>query len=453
MKNSLFIFVVLVFVNISVTKDVDVGPYGQYSTIEEAVTAEMPLTEDLDIHVSVPQDGYITPTEIDADALSLNGFAINILGTISNETLIKKTIYYDGGFISEFDLGNAELKEYMTFGNSQVEGRIEVDATDRYYFYIKDHLGSIVGTISGDQLIDANKYALHGEINKVVESGYPTREKFTGKELDEDGVVTGFTEGMGLYYFGARYFDPVVGLWISTDPEKQFFSYYSYATNPINFIDPDGRAIQWAVIGVIALKAATAAAVELSLQYAMSGGDNSQIRWGGVVAAGFSGAITTGIDMSAIKHGWSIASNSFSAFASRTLLHNTIDFSLRAGGHIYDSQKHGYDLNTALKYQFLANTINATGNLASGGINKHLMGHKYYDPGFQSFKIKVDDMLNPGDFMKRWQGNFMNEALHIYDFRYGFSRDFTSSSIVTNITESMKMIKEKERYWEQGTRR
>ncbi len=61
---------------------------------------------------------------------------------------------------------------------------------------------------------------------------------YNGKELDEE---------TGLYYYGARYYDPKSSIWISVDPLAEKYtsiSPYAYvANNPINAIDPDGRDI------------------------------------------------------------------------------------------------------------------------------------------------------------------------------------------------------------------
>ncbi len=61
---------------------------------------------------------------------------------------------------------------------------------------------------------------------------------FNAKELDEE---------TGLYYYGARYLNPSITLWLSTDPLQGKYpgmSPYNYcAGNPVKLVDPDGRDI------------------------------------------------------------------------------------------------------------------------------------------------------------------------------------------------------------------
>ena len=62
-------------------------------------------------------------------------------------------------------------------------------------------------------------------------------ENYTGKELDDE------TE---LGYWGARYLDLMLGMWISIDPKRQFNSPYPYAgngVNPLNGVDLNGNSI------------------------------------------------------------------------------------------------------------------------------------------------------------------------------------------------------------------
>ena len=69
-------------------------------------------------------------------------------------------------------------------------------------------------------------------------NGISEKYKYTGKEKD----IT------GLYYFGARYYDPTIGRFITKDPIKgnsmnpQTLNPYVYClNNPMKYIDPDGE--------------------------------------------------------------------------------------------------------------------------------------------------------------------------------------------------------------------
>lgn len=69
-------------------------------------------------------------------------------------------------------------------------------------------------------------------------TSYTLPYKFNGKELDKE---------TGLYYYGARYYDPRTGVWLGTDPlanEYPSISPFAFvANNCINAIDPDGCKI------------------------------------------------------------------------------------------------------------------------------------------------------------------------------------------------------------------
>jgi RHS repeat-associated protein len=64
---------------------------------------------------------------------------------------------------------------------------------------------------------------------------FNSRYKFTAKELDNE---TNYS------YFGARYYDSDISIWLSVDPlahERSWLSPYNYCQwNPIGRVDPDG---------------------------------------------------------------------------------------------------------------------------------------------------------------------------------------------------------------------
>ena len=106
----------------------------------------------------------------------------------------------------------------------------------KQYFYFQDHLGSstYITDLNGD-IAQYSAYTPYGEMFREYRNVTPYR--FNGKELDTE---------TGLYYYGARYYNPATALWLGVDPLASKYpglSPYVYChSNPINRIDPDGRA-------------------------------------------------------------------------------------------------------------------------------------------------------------------------------------------------------------------
>jgi len=106
------------------------------------------------------------------------------------------------------------------------------------YWYHSDHLGSTSFVTGTDGEVNQNiEYFPSGET--FVENhlnSYNTPYKFNSKELDDE---------TGYYYYGARYYNPRVSLWLNVDPEFEknpSWSPYVYTfNNPVIFTDPDGR--------------------------------------------------------------------------------------------------------------------------------------------------------------------------------------------------------------------
>ena len=132
----------------------------------------------------------------------------------------------------------AEGKTVYAYGNGQLLASQGSDNQIKYY--INDHLGSVRKITSSDgNVVSGNDYIAFGSVKS--QSGN-SRFRFTGKELDESG----------LYYYGARYYDPATGRFITTDSVKgslkdpQSLNRYSYTmNNPLKYIDPTGEVVKY----------------------------------------------------------------------------------------------------------------------------------------------------------------------------------------------------------------
>ncbi|WOI22889.1 TIGR02594 family protein [Nonlabens ulvanivorans] len=161
---------------------------------------------------------------------------VNLLKETSFNNFVYKK--YEGTTIEEQKNRYERLDQGKD--EKEIEKRAPVDVP--IYFYHPDHLG----TTNALTDVNGNMYQFFlnlpfGETmaEQTSISYYQTEFKFNGKELDNE---------TGMYYYGARYYDPSLSIWMSVDPlAEQFpnFSPYNYTmNNPINMIDPDGRAAE-----------------------------------------------------------------------------------------------------------------------------------------------------------------------------------------------------------------
>jgi len=107
------------------------------------------------------------------------------------------------------------------------------------FYYVKDHLGSIRQTINEEgEIVAAQDYYAYGEIipGRSYNAGMTDENiKFTEKERDTE---------TNYDYFGARYYNSKLGIWMSVDPMNVLLpglSPYNYCqNNPLIRIDPNG---------------------------------------------------------------------------------------------------------------------------------------------------------------------------------------------------------------------
>jgi RHS repeat-associated protein len=109
--------------------------------------------------------------------------------------------------------------------------------------YLKDHLGSTRGVYDLDSMkmtYTTHYYPYGKSLAENHSTVQDVTEKFTTKELDQ---------GIGLTYFGVRYYDQDLGVWTSSDRKRQVASVYNYGTNPVNTVDPDGKWMARGTLG------------------------------------------------------------------------------------------------------------------------------------------------------------------------------------------------------------
>lgn len=97
------------------------------------------------------------------------------------------------------------------------------------FYYHTDHLGS-TRAVSGAHTSQLT-YDPFGNLIDSDANADAHEHRFTGKPQD----------GTGLYYYGARFYDPALGRFISPDPAMDGLNWYVYVyNNPLKYVDPDG---------------------------------------------------------------------------------------------------------------------------------------------------------------------------------------------------------------------
>ena len=137
--------------------------------------------------------------------------------------------------------GSLEAAQARALSRAAKNNFQDPDAYEKMQFYYHpDHLGSssYITNLDGE-VVQHIEYVPFGEVfieerNNVWNTPY----LFNAKEFDEE---------TGMYYYGARYYEPRLSLWMSTDGQQEEYpniSSYAYsASSPVNYVDPDGNLV------------------------------------------------------------------------------------------------------------------------------------------------------------------------------------------------------------------
>jgi RHS repeat-associated protein len=148
------------------------------------------------------------------------------------------TTIYIGGYF-EWTGSTESMKSYYYAGTVRVAMREGTPNEGTVYYLLGDHLGSMAITTdsNGEYFAEIRYYPWGTE--RYVNGEAPTSYQFTGQRLES---------GIGLYYYGARWYDPAAGRFIQADtdvPESQgvqAYDRYAYVNNnPVKYIDPSGH--------------------------------------------------------------------------------------------------------------------------------------------------------------------------------------------------------------------
>ena len=193
-----------------------------------------------------------------SDASTMRG---NFLYAPAGERTQRQTAAGDAFYVNQFFVlqpSGILPTKHIFAGDTRIVSKTDpISQVPMVSYYHPDHLGSTSYTSASDQtLLQHERYFPFGERDigdqEECDLGRPDNMRrswiFNSKELDFD---------TGLYYFGARYYDPKTSVWQSPDPilasymkgkpnggvyHSKNLGLYAYAwNNPLILVDPNGR--------------------------------------------------------------------------------------------------------------------------------------------------------------------------------------------------------------------
>jgi RHS repeat-associated protein len=151
---------------------------------------------------------------------------------------------YDGGSDSVFvfagdNVDKAYLKSRYLYGPGDHQVLAEdtpgsaTAAKTQTRWYLPDHEGSVRKVVDDNgKLVRKLDYDAFGNVISPQSGGWAPRHQYTGQIADVD---------TGIYYYGARWYDPKPARFLNQDPIFEGTNPYAHvANNPLNFTDPTG---------------------------------------------------------------------------------------------------------------------------------------------------------------------------------------------------------------------
>ncbi len=254
--------------NMSTRSDVGTYTYGPVNSRPHAVasisgTVNTSFTYDNDGNMLTGNGRTATYTSFDMPAMISKAGANDtfVYGPehqrVKRQTSTATTIYVNpdnsGGLAYEKDMtsGGATIEErvFVSAGSDPIVMLKRANGTGSFipYYLHRDNIGSTVAiTNSAGALIEQTAYEPLGKRRAPDGASDPTNA-ITGVNTDRGFTDHEHLDDLALVHMNGRIFDPLVGRFLSADPNVQFkddlqsYNRYSYvANNPLNTRDPTG---------------------------------------------------------------------------------------------------------------------------------------------------------------------------------------------------------------------
>ncbi|OGO31775.1 MAG: hypothetical protein A2136_03665 [Chloroflexi bacterium RBG_16_54_11] len=177
-----------------------------------------------------------------------DGDGNRVKGTIGGTT----TTYIGNYF--EWVSSTNNMKKYYYAGNTRVAMRT---GSSTINYLLGDHLGSTAITTNSSGVRTAEIRYYPWGTDRYTYNPTPTTYRFTGQRNES---------GIGLYFYGARWYDAYLNRWIQPDAiipdpnNSQSYDRYVYAfNNPVKYTDPSGH-ISWIALIILGAAGLTAGA-------------------------------------------------------------------------------------------------------------------------------------------------------------------------------------------------
>ncbi len=225
--------------------------------------------------------GYLVHNKMSFGSLLFDSKAVDSGSALVASESTTKTTHYVGSLVER---SGVVVTKFIYLGGTRIASiTTNPIAQSTLNYYHADHLGGTnLVTSSEGELKELIEYEPFGEMSRHEKYGDNAETAwfyFTGQRRDDE---------TGLYYYGARYYNPWLGRFLTPDVfvfspnDSQNFDRYGYArNNPILITDPTGN--YWWVGSIVG-----------GVLGGVSAAINGQSIWKGIVAGAVAGTFTSG---------------------------------------------------------------------------------------------------------------------------------------------------------------